>query len=82
MFIRQTTDEEDRFDTPLYYRLLCFTQSVLNNDEMLNNDEINIPILVEDRHMLQELHPLDVNVDAQHEGVVKRENLTDLLNEL
>jgi len=68
-----------RMDLISRYIIAC---CVLHNLCLLNNDEINIPILIEDRHMLQELHPLDVNVDARHEGIVKRENLTDLLNEL
>lgn len=64
---------------PRYIIACC----VLHNLCLLNNDEIDIPILIEDqRNMLQELHPLDVNADARHEGVVKRENLTRLLSEL
>ncbi|XP_012234639.2 uncharacterized protein [Linepithema humile] len=53
---------------------------VLHNLCLLRNDEIDIPILVENRYMLQELHPLDVNVNDRNEGIVKRENLTRLLN--
>jgi len=49
---------------------------------LLNNDEIDIPILIENHNMLQELHPLDVNVNDRNEGIMKREVLTRLLNQL
>jgi len=55
---------------------------VLHNLCLLNNDEIDIPILIKNHNMLQELHPLDVNVNDRNEGIVKREVLTRLLNHL
>ncbi|KYM94119.1 hypothetical protein ALC62_15292 [Cyphomyrmex costatus] len=55
---------------------------VLHNLCLLRNDEIDVPILVENHNMLQELLPLDVNVNDRNEGIVKRENLTRLLNQL
>jgi len=46
---------------------------------LLSNDEIDIPILIENHNMLQELHPLDVNVNDQNESTMKCEVLTRLL---
>lgn len=53
---------------------------VLHNVCLLRNDEIDIPILIHNRNMLQELQPLNVNVNDRNEGIAKRENLTRLLN--
>lgn len=59
---------------PRYIIACC----VLHNICLLRRDEIEIPILIGDprNNMVEELRPLDVNVENHNGGLLKRENLT------